>query len=288
VTWDVSVISPASDRSLLGWVDSYELSHDVTTETAALYRRAIGIVGRWAGADLTAGTISDDLVNRALVALIHGGRSPHYARSLKTAVAAVWRDMADAGLCAPPRRLRKIRTYPPQFTVWGPEEMRQLLDAATALPGRFRTLPLDRGSYFATMIRAAWDTALRRRDLHRLRRQDVSADWVDRQHKTGKPIRARLRDSTLQAIDALGRSPDDLLWPLWGSDEVFRATWNRIVRDAGLPHSPWKTLRKSAGTAAEIIQPGAGHLLLGNTRRVFERHYLAAGVVAPPQPPELS
>lgn len=273
---------------MMDWMNSYELSHDMTSETATLYRRLIGIAGRWAGTTLTSCTISDDLLNRALVDLIKSGRSPHYARSVKTAVGAVWRDMAAAGLCDPPRRLRRIRTDPPQFTVWGPAEMRRLLAAASQLPGRFRTLQIDRGQYFDTMIRAAWDTALRRRDLHRLRHSEVSADWVDRQNKTGKAIRARLRPSTLEAIEAWDRGPDAVLWPLWGSDECFRATFNRIVRDAGLPHAPWKTIRKSAGTAAEVAQPGAGHLLLGNTRRVFERHYLAAGVVAGPQPPELS
>lgn len=33
-------------------------------------------------------------------------------------------------------------------------------------------------------------------------------------------------------------------------------------------------LRHSSGTAAEIIHPGHGHEHLGNTRDVFERHYL--------------
>jgi hypothetical protein len=149
-------------------------------------------------------------------------------------------------------------------------------------------MPLDRAVYFDTLIRTAWDTALRRRDLHRLRHDQIGPDWVDTQHKTRKAIRARLRPSTLAAIERWGRAPDCVLWPLWGSETVFTDTFNKIVAAAGLEHAPWKTIRKSAGTAAEALAPGHGHELLGNTRQVFERHYLAAGVVAGPQPPELA
>ncbi len=282
------MIAHSHSQSLLDWVDSYELSHAITDETAAGYRRSIRNLQRWSGAELTAETLRDDLVNRALMALLRAGRSPHYARSLKSGVLAVWRDMADAGLCEHPRRIRPIRSGAPKILVWSPEQMQQLLEAAQRLPGEFRTLKLSRSRYFDTMMRTAWDTALRRRDLHRLRHDEIGPDWVDKQNKTRKPVRARLRASTLAKIEEWGRGPEAVLWPLWGCDECFRATWDKIVAMAGLPHAPWKTIRKSAGTAGEAVQPGAGHLLLGNTRRVFERHYLQAGIVAGPQPPELA
>ncbi len=281
------MIAHQAPATLLDWVDQYELSHDLTDETVAYYRRAIRTLENWIGEPLTTASISDGLVNGALQKLIQSGRSPHYARSLKTAVLATWRDWADAGHVEYPRRIRPIRSGPPAIKIWTPEEMSRLLAAARQLPGEFRSLRLNRAKYFETMILTVWDCALRRRDLHRLRRNEVGPDWIDHQNKTKKPIRVRLRPGTLAAIEAWGRGPDAVLWPLWGSDEVFRATFNRIVRDAGIPPAPWKTIRKSAGTAAEAICPGSGHLLLGNTRRVFERHYLQAGIVAGPQPPEL-
>lgn len=275
--------------TLAGWVDQYELRHEITPDTTAYYRRSIRALEHWAGEPMTVETIRDDLVNGAILKMIRAGRSPHYARSLKAGVLAVWRDWADAGVVDYPRRIRPIRSGPLDVRIWTPEEVRQILSAARRLPGEFRNLRLNRAKYFETLILTCWDTALRRRDLHRLRRNEVGPDWVDRQNKTRKPIRARLRPSTLVAIDAWGRGPEALLWPLWGSDEAFRATWDRIVLDSGVAEpGPFKKLRKSAGTAAEAVCPGAGHLLLGNTRKVFERHYLAIAVVAGPQPPALS
>lgn len=274
-------------HSLLAWVDQYNLSHTLTDETAAYYRRSIRTLENWTGCTLTAETLTDQTVNAALAKLIEAGRSPHYARSLKTGVLAVWRDMADAGMAPWPRRIRSIRSGPPAVRIWTPEQVGQILTSAAKLSGQFRTMPLDRATYFTTLIRVAWDTGMRRRDLHRLRHDQVGPDWVGSQHKTGKPIRARLRASTLEAIERWGRPPDCVLWPLWGSENVFQGTWKKIVAAAGLSHAPWKTIRKSAGTAAEDLAPGHGHELLGNSRRVFERHYLAQAVVAGPQPPEL-
>jgi integrase len=162
-----------------------------------------------------------------------------------------------------------------------------LIVAAAALPGCFRTLDLSRAEYFSTLIRVAWDSGLRRRDLHKLRTRDLQPEWVHYQQKTAKPVRVRLRASTLDVVKRWARRPDAVLWPLWGTDEVFRSTFAKIVRTAGIPPGPFKRIRKSSGTAAEAACPGAGHLLLGNTRRVFERHYLDAAQVAGPQPPEL-
>jgi hypothetical protein len=59
------------------------------------------------------------------------------------------------------------------------------------------------------------------------------------------------------------------------------------VKKAGLPHGPFKTLRKSTGTAVEVLKPGTGQFLLGDTRKEFERHYQDAMQVEVPQPPEL-
>ena len=74
---------------------------------------------------------------------------------------------------------------------------------------------------------------------------------------------------------------------MWGTDNAFQADWHRIVRLAAVLYGPFKKIRKSAGTAAEIACPGAGHYLLGNTRAVFEQTYLDPMRIETPQPPEL-
>lgn len=273
--------------SLYRWIDTYQLRHDISEETAAFYRRSIATFERWTGCVLGPETCDETVVNSGLKRMIDAGRSPHYVRSVRTGVLTIWRDMADAGRCGPPGRIRPVRLGVPIVEVWSPEDVGRLVAAAGELHGTFRTTGLDRATYWETLIRTAWDTALRRRDLQQLRRRQVGLEWVHWQHKTHKPLRVRLRASTLEAIDRWHRHQDAVLWPPWGTDEAFRAAFRRIVSAAGIAAGPWKRIRKSAGTAAERCCPGTGHLLLGNTRAVFERHYLDVAAVVGPQPPEL-
>lgn len=274
--------------TLTDWLDhEYLLTHDLRESTVVWYHSNLRAADRYAGHSLTLANVSDRAVNTLLANMVAAGRAVEYCRGVKVAVGAVWRDAAASGVCRPPSRLRAFRADERPVRYWTPGQVAALVRAAEALPGCFRDLGYPRGPYFGSAIRAAWDSALRRRDLHRLRRSDVGPDFLWRQHKTRKLVRVRLRPSTLQAIDRLGRFPDAFLWPLWGTDSAFGHTFDRMVAAAGLPRGPWRTIRRSAGMAAEARQPGAGHLLLGNTRRVFERHYLADGAVAGPQPPEL-
>lgn len=268
-------------------VDSYELSHPIRDESAAFYRRCITTIEKWAGCELTVETISDAAVNRGLLAMERQALSPSYLRGIRAGVLAVWRDAAAEGLCGPPRRIRSVRILPRRPDVWTPDEMKLLVEAGRETPGRFRTLMYQRGPYWESLIRTAWDTGLRRRDLQRLRKSDCRPvfNWI--QHKTRKPVRLRLRKSTREAIARLERADGAPLWPLWGHPNCFIQSFASVVARADISPGPFKKIRKSAGTAAETLCPGTGHYLLGNTRREFERHYMDALQFPTPQPPEL-
>ena len=281
------MITTHAERSFSDWVDEYALTHQVEDVTIDQYRAAIRVVENWASETMTTATISDRLLNGALSAMEQAGRSSAYVRSTKSAVMAVWRDAAEFGLCEPPKKIRRVRCQVRRTEVWSPDEVGRLMVAAKSLSGRFRTQPLLRAEYFESLIRIAWDSGLRRKDLHRLTRLDIKQDFVWTQNKTRKPVRVRLRQATLDLVEHWGRNNRDALWPMWGTDNAFRATWSKLVRVAGIPHGPFKKIRKSAGTAAEMASPGAGHYLLGNTRAVFETSYLDPMRIETPQPPEL-
>ena len=277
----------ADDKRLLDWVDEYELSHDVSDETAAMYRVSVKTAEKWADETFMVSTMGDRKLNAALAAMQEAGRSPDYMRSIKSAVCAIWRDAADAGLCEHPRKIRSIRARIQRPEIWTPQEIAKLVAGAGKLTGQFRTLELSRPHYWKTLISVAWDTGLRRRDLHQLTTRDLKPEFVWSQHKTAKSVKVRLRDSTLQLVKAWHRDETGPLWPMWASDNAFRMDWYRIVGLAAVPYGPFKRIRKSAGTAAEEVTPGAGHYLLGNTRAIFERHYLDPMRIETPQPPEL-
>lgn len=281
------MITQKTESFLSDWVAEYTLSHQVSEETARMYERSIRIAGNWAGDRLPLAGMCDRRLNSALVAMQEAGRSTDYIRSIKSGVLCVWRDAADAGQCDPPRKIRRLRALVKPPAIWSAEEISKLVIAADTLQGEFRTLPLSRSRWWHTLICAAWDSGLRRRDLHRLTREDCKSEFVWKQNKTQKPVKVRLRQATLAAIDAWGRTDDVPLWPLWGTDNAFLYDWHRIVAGAGIPYGPFKRIRKSAGTAAEQVTPGAGHYMLGNTRAVFERSYLDPMRIETPQPPKL-
>lgn len=271
------------------WLETqYALSRGITEATILWYKNNLAAAERHAGKQLTLGCLSDQLLNGILAAMAKKGLSAEYCRGVRNAVAALWRDAAEQDIIQPPRKLRRIREEKKPVLTWSLEQVGRLMAEAGKLSGKFRNTEIDRAPYFTSLIRMAWDSPLRRRDLHRLTGVDIQPDFVWTQHKTRKPVRVRIRPTTLAAIATLGRRPEALVWPLWATDTAFDQTFKKLVRGAGLPPGPWRTIRASAGTAAEVLCPGSGHLLLGNTRRVFERYYLDASQVAGPQPPELA
>jgi len=277
----------SDDVRLYDHVDSYVLSHPIRDESATYYRRSIMTIEKWAKCEITFRTVSDDVVNRGLVAMQRHGLSAAYLRGIRAGILAVWRDAAAANLCDPPRRIRSARFIPRPPQVWTREQMTQLVAAGAGVEGHFRTIMYPRGPYWESLIRAAWDTGLRRRDLHRLRRADCRPEFNWTQHKTLKPVRVRLRKSTLNSIARLEREDTAALWPLWGHPNSFLQAFAKLVDSTDIPPGPFKRIRKSAGTAAENICPGTGQYLLGNTRREFEMHYMDALQFPTPQPPEI-
>lgn len=278
---------PKEPVSLLTWLEHYELTHTLRDTTLQMYRNSIRAASSFAGMQLTTANISDKVLNSILQLMDSRGRSIAYIRSLRSAVMTIWRDAADEGLCAPPRKIRKVRDVYRRPEIWSPEQVAKLSIAPRAFKSEFNTLALSRAMYWETLILVAWDTGLRRLDLHRLTLGDIKPDFTWTQNKTGKAVRVRLRESTLELIKQWDRDDGEPLWPLWASDNSFRQDWHRIVGFARVPYGPFKRIRKSAGTAAEIDHPGSGHYMLGNTRAVFEASYLDAMQVETPQPPEL-
>jgi hypothetical protein len=61
-------------------------------------------------------------------------------------------------------------------------------------------------------------------------------------------------------------------------EEHFRVEFAKIVKAAGLVGT-FKKLRKSSGSRAEQLNAGSGHVHLGNSRRVFEQHYLGSDAI---------
>jgi hypothetical protein len=103
----------------------------------------------------------------------------------------------------------------------------------------------------------------------------VEADGTLRiwRHKTGSEVLVWLPVELVNHVTA------GLVWPRPWSAEWDRRTFQKIAAAAGLVGT-MKKLRRSSGVSVEILHPGHGHEHLGNSRRVFERHYLRRRIVS--------
>jgi len=226
-------------------------------------------LAKWCGSSSV--DVSDEMCGRYLSWLESRGKSAKYCHSIRASLMAVRNAAADRGLCERPK-IRLVRVPESRPVAWSREEVSSLVAAAGTLNGRYASR--RRAEWWQSAIRGAWHTGLRRGDQLGLERCQFDcqglADVV--QHKTGKLVPVRLPVDLPESLPQTGR-----LWPWPYSYENFRLTFRRIVQVSAVRAGSWKRLRKSAGTAAEELAPGRGHLLLGHERRTFEAAYWDRG-----------
>lgn len=226
-------------------------------------------------ADLSPPAINDWAKSRGDVS---GRTRRNYLKSMLT----LWRFAADSDLCAPPpmRKIVKIVAPPGIPRAWTKEEAERMLVAARRMRGTYNGI--SKALYWESYIRAAWDTGWRPSDLRSLEIDWLSETLIVIQHKTKKVVRSHLHPETIACIRSTFPPQRRLIWPLWASLQSWKTAAKRLAVRAGLSGSVGR-LRASSGTAVEVAFPGRGHTHLGNSRAVFERHYLDSRHTMPGQ-----
>lgn len=252
-----------SDNSIWGLLDDYVLTHELRDSTSDFYRRVVSTLCTWHGCVIAKAEFTVELVNRFLLAKQEAKLTSAYRKSLRNGLRALLNHAGQEG------KLRPVRLVLDDPDCWTPEEVRRLVDACPNELWRQR-------------IELAYYSGLSFGDLVLVRREDIRGGVLHwRRQKTGEPVWAEIPDSLLCRLPAEG-----LLFGMDCSDEWFRKQFNAIVVAAGLSGT-FKKLRKSAGTSVESKHPGSGHLFLGNSRKVFELHYLAKKSCRPLSPEPL-
>ena len=268
-------INTVKDRAVLlkTFVESYSLSHDIRPSTVEQYKTTQRVLSNWNEGDILVGSLSDELVNKFLRDYSERGAKPHTVASKRRQLIALWRAAAEEGLCQPPKRVRAIRLPETQRDVWSADEVRRLVAELEKIQTRMPRSEIQTGLALSALVRAAWDTGMRRSDLFRLERTHAEHDgWLEViQRKTGRLVLCRLSPDTkkivLRTYDDWA-PPRKLIWP--GGPAVVRRLTGIIseaAKDIGLKgHSkPFKKLRRSSITAVEQQAPGAGYLQAGHT-----------------------
>lgn len=239
---------------------------------------------QFAGRAELAAVFNEATINAFLASL--NGLSPFTKNKYRADFLALWRAAADEDrLPYPqPRRIRRERTVAQIIECYLEHEARALVVAAEHVRGAYPNGVAKR-NYWPAMIRAAWDSGLRRGDLWRLKASHIRRDRtaVISQSKTGAIIVVRFHPSTVKAVQRAG---GNLEWSL--CEWCFGVHFQEIVTLSGIGKGTFRWLRRGSGSRIDADHPGLGHRHLGNTRQVFERHYdakLTNG--SSPMPPEL-
>lgn len=267
-------------------LSDYILSHDLAEESEHYYRRMVGVLCSWAGRRIPLSDFTPAIVNRMLLYKQRAGLSSHYRRSLRNAMRALL-----AFHCGGPvtGQLRSVQLDDLVIRVWTAAEVAILIAAC----GYMRES--SKREWWRTIIAAGYYTGLSSVDLWRLRHRDITAQGrlAIRRSKTRKPVVATIPEPWLSALRQLSWQ-QELVWGRPMATQVFQATFRRIVSKAGLSGT-FKQLRKSCGTSIEMRYPGRGHIALGNSRAVFEKHYFSHEALdgepmrpqdIPPPPPQ--
>ena len=244
-------------------LESYILARDLREETIESYRRNVSVFCAWYGRSLPKRSLTVKTCNRFLADKQQAGCSWSYRKGLRATLRLLLNHIGRSG------KLRSVKAEPLEPEAWTESEVVRLIDAAHT----------DR---WKTIIEFAYYSGLAQADLEKIEKRHIREHLLRwRRSKTGTLIVAWIPPALIERLPAKGKCFERRC-----SKEWFRKEFHRIVSRAGL-EGTFKKLRKSSGTSAEALHPGCGHIHLGNTRRVFEIHYLDQAKALQPLPPAL-
>lgn len=223
-------------------------------------------------------------VNR-LLASYAASHAPSTVKGLRGDLLTLWRYVASLGLCEPPVpgevwRPKVPATLPECYSL---EEVRELVAGCPHLRGRYGKIA--RGLYWDALIRAAWDTGLRKGDLMHVSAGDLREGHVlvTVAHKTGARVIHTLAPATVAALIVVGK----LAFP--APDWSFTRHFHKL-RDLTVGHGQFKWLRRSSGSYVALEHgDAAGAAHLGHTSVATFRKYYDARLIGDsrPAPPVL-
>lgn len=248
---------------------------------------AVRLLDKYAGHAVTLGELSDSLAN-GFVDHLATDRAPATVRGRRNSILALWREAFRQGIIdVQPQRIRRIRVGHRVPQAWDWDEVAQLL-ATVQREKKLLRNGIGRGIYFASLVSAAWDTALRLGDLLELTTDDIAhgRPFPVQQHKTGDAVAVSFSCGTSELVrECLDDGPPrSLVWPLWGRREAFFVMFRKMVAKAGIRRGTFKWLRRGAITDVEASGMDGSRLAGHRSRSVTERHYIDVSHLRPPSP----
>ena len=264
-----------SKRRLVLWRVSLELLReyaaykDLAASTVRYYTKTVKGFEKHLG---RAGSVEDlhgDIISQYLLEK-KGHVQDSYRRNIRNALKALQRYAEQPG------RVCHVRVKKGVVVGNTTEELGKIRDASWRLDlmrGEHPNVPTLRSVYFRAWIQVMFESCLRPSDVHLIRRDRcIPGTLFDFQSaKTGEVTSIRLSDTACGLVRLLPEH--ELAVPDYVQDFVLRDWLAKCCEWAGVEYHARQAIRRTAGTAADIRSRGQGHIALGNTRAVFERHY---------------
>lgn len=238
----------------------------------------------------------DDLTDQNVCGWLrdYGKRvAPSTVNAKRRYVLAIWRAARKDGLLSTDPRVPRVPECLDTPEAWTIDEMRAILSSTEALSGtvahsdRWGNVRDDTGilasDWWRSIILVAYESGARISQLMAVECRDFDLDkrWLKLRAETAKERRARivwLSEDTVFACREHWTPNRKLMWP-WPltperRDQILR--W--ILRTAGVRFGrgaggSWHKFRRTSGTWIEALG-GDGARHIGNTRKVFQQHYL--------------
>ncbi len=281
----------AFERGLTAYTDRYLLSRQVCADYAKTLRARVAKFCAWCGADIEIDSLSPELVNEWIAELDASGMNKWTLGGYRRNLLAVWNHAYLAGdNDNAPNRLRKVKTPRLIIEAYTQDELRALILAASKLTA----LHCDdnrAADFWQAAIHTAYSCGARRGDVLRLEWKHVapSGRLTFLQSKTQYTHTVQLSKEALFFAGKLTTTGRVLPWPY--EKNWFGVSFKRLQKAAGVHRGSFKWVRRSAGSYAEGVTPGAGARLLGHRDgRMFKRHYEDSNIAGenPEQPPPLA
>lgn len=268
---------------LLSALEQYALARSLSRGAEYQMRRSVILYSLYRRRTTTVDDLEPEAVSRWLQHL----QETHSQRTVaghRANVLALWRDLANRELVAPPNRVRRVSRPDPCPVAWTLDELESVLRQCEQLRGTFRSRPASRSVYCRTLVLSAYDTGLRRSDLWRLRREQIRPDGsiVLRQQKTGRTHCPRLRDCALEGIHEL---PGDvpLQCPYSSASDWYRWWKSAVIGPAGVRPGALQQIRRTGATHLAVSHPEAVQRYLGHRTPQMSRHYVDESLSDPQQ-----
>ena len=192
-------------------------------------------------------------------------------------------------------KIKKVKVPPPNPSAWDAGQLRELLAAIGKTDGVVGN-GLPRRMYFATLMRVAYQTGLRRGDLLAVSMEDVdqaTGTVSVVMNKTNQVHVCRINAEALadlvdlhETLKMLGdpNAETPLAWP--GHLHNFYYWLRKICAAADVPYGALQHMRRTSATLTEIAAPGTASRLLGHmTPGLANTYYIDRSklpTIAPP------